>query len=445
MSDRQPPHNVEAERAVLGSVLLKPAIWPTVAALLLTNEFYLPAHREVFEAMGRVSKREMPIDVVSVGDELKARGALPRLEGGEAYLLTLAGSVPTAENFEHYVKLVRNASNLRRVIELCAYTAAKAYTSTDAKALLDAHGTALSRIAVQTGTEASRIGEVIPEVLADIEQRAANGVKGIISGVRTGVEALDRLLLGLNPEELHIFGGDPGSGKTALAIQAGIDLALEGGLCYCANLEMSKKQLAERALVRQARLNSYWVRAGKLEYSEFRELTAAAGKLYDKNFYIDTEVSTVAQFAARARALRIKHPDVKMLGIFDYLQLGDPDDDNDGTQSQQVGEMAKGLKSLARSLKIPVIAMSSLNRSQKDQNQPPNDKSLRESGAIAFHADGIVLFWNPDKTKDGEMQLIVCKNRNGPGGMVKAHWEGRYFSFRDVDGYDAQRELGGTT
>jgi len=431
LPDRPLPHNVEAEQSVLGAVFIRPSLWPTVESQLRLDEFFLPAHREVYDAMATVAHRQMPLDPVTVADELRARDVIRRLDGGEGYLMTLANAVPTAENVAGYVSIVRNAAAKRDLIRLCAETASRAWGEVEADRLVEEHSTLVSKLVVRSArNDLDLLGDSVAGALDAIEARGS----GAVEGVKTGIFALDAMTNGFFPEEFVILGADPGAGKSALAVQTGLRLCVEeGGTCFCVNLEMSKQQLAERALAHLGEVNSFYLRSGKVSIDDTHRLYDAGSLLRKLRFYANTKVRSVREFGALARVWRARHPNDKALAIFDFLQLASGGNDRQ-SRAQQVADDARALKALAGELGLPIIGVSSLNRDRKDNAKPPTMKSLKESGDVEYAADFVILIWNKDLTKDGPVTLVCDKGRNGaPGGWVQAHWIGRHYKFCDVE------------
>lgn len=429
---KEPPHNLEAERSVLGAVFIKPAIWPTVAALVGTNDFFLPSHREVFQAMAAVDKRGVAIDTLTVSDELRAREVLLRLEGGGTYLTQLANAVPTAENFDHYVGILHELAVKRRLLIVCADLMNEVHGTRSADDLLQDVSQAISAMAIRSSMDMVTVGQCMPGIMTAISAKVDGGKAAMVSGLRTGIAALDEMTCGHDPGDLVVIGADPGSGKTALAVQAGVNAALEGGVCFCANLEMGREQIAERILIRQARVSSYLVRRGELTQVDMRAMYGAADKLGKIEFYVEDRVSSMREFEWRLRACRARHQRGKFVAIFDFLQLARGDGRKQQSRAEEVGGHAQKLKELARRLDVVMIAVSAFNRDHKD-GEPPTRKSLRESGAIEYAADTILLLWNKDKTSDGTVKIILEKNRKGPTGTVSAQWTGRHYLFSDVE------------
>lgn len=449
MTDRLPPHSLEAERSVLGSVLMRPSIWTVVAGMLVTDAFFLPAHREVFEAMGHVERRGMPLDPITLGDELRTRGALPRLEGGEQYLMDLVHAAVIPDNYEHHARIVLGAWNKRRLIRLCAETVERAHGNIEAEELLENVAGDVSRIVMPSANDLVRIGDCVPAVLADVQKRIEVGPERAMTGrVTTGIARFDELTVGFDPGDLVIIGADPGAGKSALAVQAGLKLAIdEGGVCLCANLEMNKAQITERAIVHRARVNSFKLRRGELRNEEVADVLQAGRELVGvglpANFYVEDKIQSVEEFEARARAVRARHPKEVTLGIFDFMQLAKTSG-RMGNRAQEISEIARRLKKIAGELDMTVIGVSSLKRKQTEVSEKaPTMHDLKESGDVEYAGTTIILLWNRDRTKDGPVDLILEKNKKGPTETIQAHWIGRHYRFTDWNG-DTAPPLPGT-
>ena len=279
-ASRTPPHNLEAEKSVLGAVFIKPAAFDEVATSLAVDDFFLPAHREIFEAMVAVDKRRQPIDVLQIADELKTAGLLARLEGGAAYLNDLANAVPTAENILHYARLVREKATLRRLIAACADIQSSAYGDFgEFDTFLDESETKVFKVAQQNRRETySATGELMEEVLHNLEVRTAE--RRAVTGVPTGFTKLDEITAGLQRENLIIVAARPGGGKTPWAVNVAMHAALNHSIpVLLFSLEMSKYELMERMLAGEARIDSGKIKRGLLEYADWKnKIHPASGR-----------------------------------------------------------------------------------------------------------------------------------------------------------------------
>jgi replicative DNA helicase len=459
-AQRSQPHNLDAERSVLGAVFIKPAAFDEVATSLQVDDFFLPAHREIFESMLALDKRRQPIDVIAVADELKTKGMLPRLEGGESYLLQLANGVPTAENILHYGRLVKEKSTLRRLIAACAEVQSSAYGDFgEFEAFLDEAETKIFKVAQQNRRETySATGDLMEEVLHNLEVRTAE--RKAVTGVPTGFTRLDELTAGLQRENLIIVAARPGGGKTSWAVNVAMHAALQQKIpVLIFSLEMSKYELMERMLAGEARIDSSKIKRGFLEYADWKnKIHPASGRLAAAPILIDdSSAITIMEIRAKARRFRSDpkyfppppavteggHPPPGPLGLIvvDYLQLakgaGTRKDDN---RQQEIADISRGLKALAKDLKIPIIAISQLNREVEKREGKPKLSDLRESGAIEQDADMILFIHREDMqggdTPDASMptavaEIIVGKHRNGGTGAVKMTFIKEYTRFEN--------------
>ena len=451
---RSPPHNLEAERSALGGVLIKPSAFDEMATVLTSDDFFLPAHREIFEAMMEIERRRQPIDPIALGDELRTRGAVPRLEGGEGYLLTLAGAVPTAENISHYVRLVKEKATLRRLIATCAEIQSRAYGEFGSyEEFLDEAETAVFKVAQQNRRESFQpVSVLMTEVLEGIEERAREGKE--VTGVPTGFKKFDLMTAGLQPENLIIVAARPGMGKTSWAVNVAVNAALHHQIpVLIFSLEMSKYELMERMLAGEARIDSARMRRGMIEYTDWKNrIYPAGGRLASAPILIDDSAApSILELRAKARRFRgdpkyfppaPRTPDGREtrrhgLIVVDYLQLArGMGGRRDDSREREIADISRGLKSLAKDLKVPIIAVSQLNRGlEKREEKKPQLSDLRESGAIEQDAD-LVLFihreemFNPEGER-GKAELIVGKNRHGPTGPVPMTFIKEYTRFEN--------------
>ncbi len=336
---RTPPHNIEAEKSVLGAIFIKPAAFDEVGTTLQVDDFFLPVHREIFEAMLAIDKRRQPLDVIAVADELKTRGMLARLEGGESYLIALANAVPTAENVLHYGRLVREKATLRRLIAACAEVQSTAYGDFgEFETFLDEAETKIFKVAQQNRRETySSTGDLMEEVLHNLEVRTSE--RKAVTGVPTGFTKLDELTAGLQRENLIIVAARPGGGKTSWAVNVAMHAAMQHNIpCLIFSLEMSKYELMERMLAGEARIDSSKIKRGFLEYSDWKnKIHPASGRLAAAPILID-DSSAISIMEIRAKARRFRsdpkyfppqppvddgRPPPPPLGLIvvDYLQL----------------------------------------------------------------------------------------------------------------------------
>jgi replicative DNA helicase len=445
--------------AALGGVIIKPTSFDEMATVLTVDDFFLPAHREIFEAMMELDKRRLPFDPIAIADELRTRGSLPRLEGGEEYLMKIAGSVPTAENIGHYVRLVKEKATLRRLIAACAEVQSRAYGEFgNYEEFLDEAEGAIFKVAQQNRKEGFKaVGEMMTGVLEQIELRARD--KREVTGVPTGFTKFDAMTAGLQPENLIIVAARPGMGKTSWAVNVAVNAALHSRIpVLIFSLEMSKYELMERMLAGEARIDSSRMRRGLIEYNDWKNrIYPAGGRLSSAPILIDDSASpTILEIRAKARRFKgdpryfpqpQKLPDGRDvpqhgLIVIDYLQLargmGGKRDEN---REREIADISRGLKGLAKDLKIPIIAISQLNRGlEKREEKTPQLSDLRESGAIEQDAD-LVLFihreemFNPEGEK-GKATLIVGKNRHGATGSVPMTFIKEFTRFENYAGED---------
>jgi replicative DNA helicase len=455
---RQPPNNIEAERSALGGVLVKPSAFDEMATTLTSDDFLLPSHREIFTAMLELDKRRQPIDVVSLGDELKNRGALARLENGQAYLIELANAVPTAENIAHYARLVQEKATLRRLIAACAEIQSRAYGEFgDYEQFLDESERMVFQVAQKNRKENARpVGEIMSEVLENIDARAREGKS--ITGVPTGFKKLDEITAGLQPENLIIVAARPGVGKTSWAMNVASHAALNHKIpVLIFSLEMSKHELIERLLAGEARIDSNRMRRGMIEYSEWKNKIYPAGNRISQAPILIDDSPGVNILEMRAKARRFRSdarffPPQKAGGpvphglvVIDYLQLAHGlGGRRDDSREREIAEISRGLKGLAKELHLPIIAVSQLNRSvEKREDKTPQLSDLRESGAIEQDAD-IILFihrdemYNADPSGRGKALLKIGKNRAGPTGEVDLTFIREYTRFENYAAEDEE-------
>lgn len=434
-----PPQNLEAEQSILGGVLLNNQSLNQVLEILVVDDFYSEAHRKIFTAVLDLSEKNEPIDLITLSDALKDRKRLDQV-GGIAYLSSLVENVPSAANIAYYSKIVKQKSILRKLIGTATEILDKSYgIGSDIDSVLDEAEHAIFEIAQNKIKPAfSPIKDVIKETFKNIEKLYAK--KELITGVASGFEKLDEMTAGLQRSDLIVIAGRPSMGKTAFALNIAQHAAIQERIPVAVfSLEMSKEQLAMRMLSSEARVDSQRLRKGFLGETDWPKLTTAAGSLSDALIFIDdTPAITALEMKAKARRLKAEHG----LGliILDYLQLMKGSDSTRDSREQEISEISRSLKALAKELGIPVIALSQLNRKVEDRtNRRPQMADLRESGAIEQDADVIIFLYrdevynkSEDNPEKGLAEVIVGKQRNGPVGTVKVAFLERYTRFENL-------------
>lgn len=434
--DRLPPQSLEAEKAVLGSVLLDPLMCDDVVLAVRPQDFYAHAHQTLFSHLLAMHEAGSRIDPTLLVDRLKKAGDLEAV-GGIAYLGEIVGAVPTAANAVYYAQVVRDKATLRALIHTSTEVLRDAYDqSREPQELLASAEEQVFRI-LEDGTSADIVSmeEALDDTLTRIDARLSHG--GIPGCVETGFTELDSMTGGLNAGELIIIAGRPGMGKTALAANIAEHVALNQQMTLFVSLEMSRHELSERMLCSYARINSHKLRNGHLSRADQDRLPDVSSELSRAALYIDDSPSrTMAQIAATAR--RLKRRKNLSLVIIDYLQLIEPDNNKDQRQ-EQVARIARRLKTLARELKVPVLCLAQLNRqAEASRDNIPRLNHLRESGAIEQDAD-VVLFvhreeyyvTDPEQKAKiaGKADIIVAKQRNGPTGTSHVNWRQEFTRF----------------
>lgn len=438
---RVPPQDVEAERAVLGSILLSNEAIYTAIEHLQADDFYKPGHRLIFKAMMDLATKSEPIDNITVHAALKGNNELEQV-GGLVAIVELAEAVPTAANIGHYAALVKNRATLRKLIDAATGIVTSAFEGGQADDVLDSAEKMIFEISmVKSRKGITPIKDVVRDAFKKIESLFEQ--KKEITGVATGFVDLDRQLSGLQPSDLIIVAGRPSMGKTSFAINMGTNAALRDDRAVAIfSLEMSKEQLVMRMLCSEGRIDMSKMRGGFLDDSDWPKLARAAGMLSDAPIFLDDTGSiSVLEVRAKCRRLAAERGD-KGLGliIIDYLQLmrGSA---NAQSREQEISEISRGLKSLAKELHVPVIALSQLNRSLEQRaDKRPVLSDLRESGAIEQDADVIMFVYRDEvyekdrEDNKGIAEIIVGKQRNGPIGTVRTKFFHAYTKFENLVG-----------
>jgi len=439
---RVPPQNLEAESSVLGGILLENDAINVVLELLRTGDFYRESHRKIFRAMIELADRSEPVDIITLSECLKNRGELEAV-GGSAYLASLNDFVPTAANISYYARIVREKSILRHLINAATEVATKGYDGTgNVEELLDSAERAIFDITEQRIKGSFvKVGDMMKDSIKMVEKLFER--KTMITGVPTGFKDLDTKTAGLQPADLIIVAARPGMGKTAFSLNIASHAAFSGYGVVVFSLEMAKEQLALRLLCSEARVDNSKVRTGYLSDRDFPKLATAAGRLHDALIFID-DTPAISVLELRAKARRIARDREKKLGliIVDYLQLmrGTGAAQN---REQEISEISRSLKALAKELNVPVLAVSQLNRRVEDRNdKTPQLSDLRESGAIEQDADVIAFIYreaayNP-KSDDNTATITIAKQRNGPTGDLTLTFLREFTRFEDYSGRDEE-------
>jgi replicative DNA helicase len=437
MFDRAPPHSPEAEKGVLGSLLLDPRMCDDVAMVLRPEEFYSPSYRKLYEQMLEMHNSGKQIDATLLIERLQASGDFEML-GGMSLLLDIAECVPTAANAVWYAQIIRDKAVVRDLIHASTEILRDSYDAAiEPRELLAQAEAKVFAILEQKGTaNVAGMADILHETMLRIDDRLSRG--GGIGGISTGLDDLDNQTGGLHDSELIILAARPSMGKTALATTIAENVAMNdrNGVLFV-SLEMSRLELAERMLCSRGRINGHNLRNGHLSSGDRKKLIEASSDLSQAPIYIDDSPSrTMTEIAAAAR--RIKRREGLRLIVIDYLQLIEPDNSKDPRQ-EQVSKIARRLKGMARELKVPVLCLSQLNRqAEASKDNRPKLSHLRESGAIEQDAD-VVMFVHreeyymtdeEEKAKvSGKADLIIAKQRNGPIGDVRVAWLKDYTRF----------------
>ncbi|HBT19858.1 MAG TPA: replicative DNA helicase [Peptococcaceae bacterium] len=432
IADRIMPQNIEAEQAVLGSMLLDSESVFVVMEILKPEDFYEKAHQIIYEAVLSLTEQNEAVDLVTVTEELRRKGLLESV-GGASYLTSLANIVPSAANAEYYAKIVLEKSTLRSLIKAANHIANRCYEEAyDIEDLLDDAEQRIFEIAQRRNREGfSTIKEVIKETYEIIERLSQH--KEEVTGIPT-FKDLDKLLCGLQQSDLIICAARPGMGKTSFCLNIAHNAAVNHNYSVAIfSLEMSKEQVVQRLLASEAMIDQQKLRTGRLNEDEWKRLIRAMGPLSEAPIYID-DTPMVTALEIKAKARRLKADKGLDLVIVDYLQLMQGHRRADSRQ-QEIAQISRALKGLARELKIPVMALSQLNRGvEQRQDKRPIMADLLESGAIEADAD-VVLFlyrdeyYNKNTDKKGIAEVIVGKHRNGPVGVVELAFLPQYTKF----------------
>lgn len=429
------PSSLEAERSILGAILLDNGLCNQAIELLRRDEFFLDSHRRIYDKMVALTERGMPIDLITLGDELRRSGEFEQI-GGATYIASLIDGVPRTDTIEHHAKLVRSTGMLRRLINASNTIIAACFDEEeDADQIVDRAEQLIFQIAEDRIRQGFRyIGEVAQRRLEQIEQMA--GRPEMITGVPTGFTDFDQMTSGLQRQDLIIIAARPSQGKTALALNVAQYAAKNGSVVGIFSLEMSAEQLVSRLLCSEARVDAHRLRTGYLNRDEWAKLADALRRLMDTKIYIDdTPAQSVLEMRAKSR--RLKADQGLDLLIVDYIQLMAGRGRIESRQ-QEVSQISRDLKSLAKELNIPVVALSQLSRAPELRSEhKPQLSDLRESGSLEQDADVVCFIYreevyNPSEENRGLAELLVGKQRNGPTGSVQLAFLKEFTRFENM-------------
>ncbi len=441
IASRMPPQNLEAEQAVLGSILLKADLLGTVLEILKPSDFYKDSHRLIYEAMIELFEKNDPQDLLTVSNLLTNTNTIQQV-GGPTYLASLTSIVPVTSNIASYAKIIREKSILRRLISVNTDIASRCYEEqNDIALLVDEAEQAIFDIAGTKGDQHfTHVKSIVPKAFATVEQLYKR--KELITGVPSGYSEIDKMTAGLQPSDLIIIAARPSMGKTSLAMNIAQHAALAEKIGVAVfSLEMSKEQLVMRLLSSAGRIDSQRIRTGKLHDEDWPKLTRAVGMLSDAPIFIDdTPAISVLEMRAKVRRLASQH-EIGLI-VVDYLQL--MRGRNTENRTQEISDISRSLKALAKEHAVPVVALSQLNRGLESRSDKrPMMSDLRESGAIEQDADVICFIYRDEvynKSEEnadrGVAEIIIGKQRNGPTGVARLTFIKEFTMFENMTGYD---------
>lgn len=431
-----PPQQIEAEQSLLGGILIESQGLPAALEVLRGEEFYRDAHRTIFQAFQELFQRTEPIDLITTTEYLTEKNQLDKV-GGATYLASLTEMVPSAANVAAYARIIHDKALLRKLIQTANEITALCYGGgKNVEEILDQTEAAIFAVTEsRIRTSYSPLKDIVKKSIENIER--FQEYREMVTGVASHYTDLDKLTAGFQPSDLIIIAARPSMGKTALALSIARNVAMVGGIPVGVfSLEMSKEQLAMRLLCAEARVDSHKIRTGFLSQQECVKMLNAAGKFMDTPMYID-DTPAISVLELRAKARRMKADRGLGLVVVDYLQL------MQGRQGverreQEISDISRSLKGLAKELNVPVIALSQLNRKVEERNQKrPLLSDLRESGAIEQDADVIAFIYrdevyNKDSPDKGIAEIEISKHRNGPIGRVKLKYIDTYTRFENL-------------
>ncbi|MFH1074859.1 MAG: replicative DNA helicase, partial [Candidatus Firestonebacteria bacterium] len=437
-NDKLPPQNIEAEKSVIGSMLIEPEALLKVVELLKEDSFYRDSHRKIFSAVMRLFDHNQPVDLITVAEELKKNNELDKV-GGAEYISELISTVPTAANVEYYAGIVKEKSALRDLISISTGIITEAYNEGSvADTLLDKAEHQIFSISekrIRPGF--LKMKDLVHSSVRKIEELSYK--QALVTGVPTGFERLDEMTTGLHGGELIVIAARPGMGKTSLCLSIALNASIRYKIPVAIfSLEMAADQIVLRMLSSEARVSMHRLRSGKTYDNEWPNITIAAGHLAEAPIYID-DSSSISALEIKAKCRRLKADKDIGLIIIDYLQLMES---SRGTENrvQEVSQVTRSLKGLAKEMGVPVIVASQLSRAtekQEKMERRPLLSHLRESGSIEQDADAVFMlyresYYNRELENKAETELIIAKQRNGPVGMLKIAFLDEYVKFDNL-------------
>lgn len=433
-----PPHDTEAEKSVLGAILIDSSAINLVAEFLKPDHFYLPEHQTLFSTMLTLFEKQQPIDIVTVQAQLKKEGNLKKI-GGQGYLSDLINTVPTSAYIEHYGQIVKGHYVKRKLIDLSSRLVEKSFEEKgDVKKLLDEAEAAIFGLSQEhLHRDFIELKEILAESFERLEEFTKRGSG--LRGLATGFADLDLKLAGMQDSNLIVLAARPALGKTTLALNIALNVALkEKASVGFFSLEMSKEELVDRLLVGAADIDAWRLKTGRLSDDDYKRLTEAMGELSEAPIFIDdTPGASILEMRTKARKLKVER-NVKLI-IVDYLQLADAGRRFD-SRVQEVSFVSQGLKNLARELRIPVLAISQLSRAVEQRGtKKPQLSDLRESGSIEQDADVVMFLYLEEESEDildqnkKLVKLYIAKHRNGPTGEIDLMFRGDRVKFYSIE------------
>ena len=427
-----PPHSLEAEKSVLGAAMISKEALIDILDALIGEDFYNKAHREIFQSIATLHGKNQPVDSLTVSEELKRRNTL-EVVGGRTYVMELTEETPSVYNAKEYAQIISEKAILRRLIDTAASISDKSFRQAeDPREVLDFAEKRVFDIAKEKqSNEVAELADILAINLRQIEERSQQ--KGGVVGVPSGLIDLDKKLSGFKKSDMIVLAARPSMGKTAFSLNVALHAALrEKATVLIFSLEMSKEQLGQRLLSMESRIESQKMSSGDITDDDWISLAGAVNSLWEGNILID-DTPGLKMMEIKNKCRRVKNDKGLDLIILDYLQL--MVEENIESRQQQVSNLSRGMKLLAREMECPVIVLSQLSRKvEARDNKRPLMSDLRESGAIEQDAD-VILFlyrdevYNEDTEKPNICEVIVAKHRNGPIGTVEVGWQSRFTKF----------------